>query len=111
MPRGTSTGGTSCARSISHAQRARRSMLLKWLSISRRVFLPSLFLSQQTTRIRRAALREARATAAQPPPTLTLRAAPAATMRPSGHQTHFNCSGHFQDAPRGSLGPQETTKR
>ena len=33
------------------------------------------------------------------------------TMWPGGHQTHLNCSGHFQGAPRGSLGPQETTKR
>ena len=33
------------------------------------------------------------------------------TMRPGRRQTHFNCSGHFQGAPRGSLGPQETTKR
>ena len=33
------------------------------------------------------------------------------TMWPAGQQTHFNCSGHFQGAPRGSLGPQETTKR
>ena len=33
------------------------------------------------------------------------------TMWSAGHQTHFNCSGPFQGAPRGSLGPQETTKR
>ena len=33
------------------------------------------------------------------------------TMRPAGQQTHFNCYGHFQSPPRGSLGPQETTKQ
>ena len=29
----------------------------------------------------------------------------------AGQQIHFNCSGHFQRPPRGSLGPQETTKQ
>ena len=33
------------------------------------------------------------------------------TMRPAGQQTHYNYSGHFQSPPRGSLGPQETTKQ
>ena len=32
-------------------------------------------------------------------------------MRPAGQQTHYNYSGHFQSPPRGSLGPQETTKQ
>ena len=35
----------------------------------------------------------------------------ACTMWPGRQQNAFNCCGHFQGAPRGSLGPQETTKR
>ena len=33
------------------------------------------------------------------------------TLGPGRQQTGFNCSGHFQRPPRGSLGPQETTKQ
>ena len=46
-----------------------------------------------------------------PPPCFRSSLALKITMWPAGHQTHLNCSGHFQGAPRGSLGPQETTKR
>ena len=38
-------------------------------------------------------------------------AAVVSTMWPAGQQNAVNCSGHFQGAPCGSLGPQETTKK